>query len=218
MTLKVHLGDGGGKARVARVSPDFGLQVAEIIPPVPAVGSASRQRLFVKFLGTTGGLDEGIPDNNADQGVNGSVTAVEFFIEAEEDFDIRIMSLALIIADTAVIHNNFGNVSALTNGWDLIMTEAGEDTFLINKAKTGGQIIAQAGFGNPYGDGATSFELLNWTGTADAQTVSMPIGRIVPGGIRIGRGTNDRLRAVVSDDLTGLTEMYVRVFGYRHYP
>lgn len=218
MSVKFRIEGGKGQGREAYVSPDHGLCVAIINPPVPASGTASRQRLFAQYLGTTGQLQEATSAGNADQGVDGSMTAVEFFITASNDFDIRIMSIAMVIADSAVAHSAFANVAALTNGWDLSITEAGEETFLIKSAKTGGQLIAQAGFANPYGDGVTSFELSNWAANEDAQTISMPIGNIVPGGIRLGRGTTDRISSFVRDDLTGLTEMYVRVFGYRHYP
>lgn len=221
MTQKVHIGD-GRSGRLAYVSPDHGLFMAQITPPLPPTGSVSRQRLYAQYLGSTGQIEEGLNAGNADQGVNGSVTAQEFFIQASNDFDIRIMAIAILIADASagggVAHNTFGAVSALTNGWDLSITEAGDETFLVKSAKTGGQVLAQTGFSNPYGDGVTSFELSNYTGNDDAQTIAIPIGRIVPNGLRLGRGTTDRITATVRDDLTGLTEMYVRVFGYRHYP
>ena len=46
------------------------------------------------------------------------------------------------------------------------------------------------------------------------------VGNLVPGGLRIGRGTNDKLISTVNDDLggTGLSDFTVRVLGYRHYP
>ncbi len=147
---------GGKSPRLAYVSPNHGLYVAEIIPPVPDIGVKSRTRLFAQYAGTTGALSEGTPDSNADQGVDGSVTNVEFFVGADQDFDIRVMGIAITIADTAVAHNAFANVNALTNGWDLSITEAGEETFIIKAAKTGGQLISQGGFANPYGDGVES--------------------------------------------------------------
>ena len=46
----------------------------------------------------------------------------------------------------------------------------------------------------------------------------MDLAAVIPGGIRIGRGTLDKLQVVVNDDLTGLDLFTVRVIGYRHYP
>jgi len=218
MGLETNIADGTGSERLAQVDEHNHLGVALYPPALHLDGKPSTFRFYAQYLGSGGAEAAAINGGAADQGVNGSVTTQNFFIAAEEDFDIRIMAISIVIADTAIVHNNFGNVSALTNGWDLIIEEAGAQTFIINKAKTGGQVIAQSGFYSPYGDGATSFELTNWTSNEDAQTINLPIGTVVPGGVRIGRGTNDRILAVVNDDLTGLTEFYVRIAGYRHYP
>jgi hypothetical protein len=185
-------------------------------PPPP--GEVSRLRFYAQYLGSSGAEATATNGSNADMSVNGGTTAQEFYIESHQDYDIRIMTIAMVLADSAIAHNNFGNVSALGTGFDLKIEEAGEVTFLINKATTGGRLIAQAGFDRAYGDGALSFELSNWNTNEDAQTVAINVGELVPGGLRIGRGTEDRIVAVVNDDLTGLTEFYCRVLGYRHYP
>ena len=71
---------------------------------------------------------------------------------------------------------------------------------------------------NPFGDQATSWELNAYTGNADAALILLNIGEIVPNGIRIGRQSQDKIYAVVNDDQTDLSDMIVRVFGYKHYP
>ena len=55
-------------------------------------------------------------------------------------------------------------------------------------------------------------------GSGDAQLLPMDLAQLVPGGVRIGRGTQDKLSVEVRDDVTGLVEFTVRVMGYRHYP
>lgn len=212
MTINIKIMDATGTKTGAFVTPNGELCVTFVGPTLPVQGTSSRARFFSGLAGSTG-VDSGTTNQNVD----GSATFQEFYLSSHPDYDIRIMAIVIVIADTLVFHNNFGNISALTNGWDLKLIEAGEETFLINKAKTGGQAIAQAGFSHGYGDGATSFELLNWTGTEDAQTIVFPAHILVPDGIRIGRGTKDKLVSVVNDDLTGLTDFTVRVLGYRHY-
>ena len=189
-----------------------GRVVVEHGPP-PPVGEASRFRYYNKLLGSTG-AGSGTTNMNVD----GSSSPQTFYIEADADYDLLVMLMVLIVADTAVTHNSFGNVSALSTGVDVKVTEAGVEETIIDKAKTGGQLIAQSGLSHPYGDGAQSFELINWTGTQDAQTVVIPFHHIIPGGLRIGRGTRDTICVVVNDDLTGLTEFTARVIGYKHYP
>lgn len=214
MGVGVKIEDGGGSTREAVVSQHKALCVTPIVPDVPAVGTDSRQRYFNDVLGSTG-AGSGTTNMNVD----GAATSQEFYIGSNANYDLHIMVIIIVIADSAVVHSSFGNVAALATGWDLCIEEAGETTALIDKAKTGGQVIAQAGFAHAYGDGATSFELTNWTGTEDAQSIVIPIHRIMgPEGIRIGRGTDDRLVSVVNDTLTGLTEFTVRVLGFRRYP
>jgi len=213
MTLQTTISDGRGDGCTARVSSHNALYVAQTEPDVEPVGTQNRYRYYAAYLGSTG-ADSGTTNQN----VNGSVTPQVFYIAAHNDYDIRVMGVSILIADTATVHNNFGNVAALANGWDLYVTESGEDTYLVEAASTGGQVIAQSGFHWGYGNAALTWELANWTGTEDAQTIYLPVSEWVPGGIRLGRGTRDRIVSVVNDDLTGLTEFWQRIHGYRHYP
>lgn len=123
----------------------------------------------------------------------------------------------MIVADSAVVHNKFGNVAALTNGVTLRVRESGVLTNVFADVKTSGQLIAQSGIFTAYGDAATSFELTNWTANDDAHTIVIDVGSLLPGGIRIGQATLDRFELLVNDDLTGLTEFTVRVMGYSHH-
>lgn len=171
--------------------------------------------MYNALCGSAGAVETGIV--NANMNVDGSSTGQVFYIGSEEDVDIKIMRVIITIADTAVVHSNFGNISALTNGFTLQVFERGLNTNLIHEAKTGGQVILQSGLFSPYGDGAQSWELSNHTGNTDAQTIAIDISSLVPGGVRIARGTEDRIFATVSDDLQGLTEFTVRVMGHRHH-
>lgn len=214
MSVPVKLiGGHGGNQKQAIITPDGSLLVSPSGPHLPDVGKPSIFRYYNVLMGSDG-ADSGTTNMNVD----GSITTQNFYIRSNTEYDIRIMAIIIIIADTAVVHNKFGNVDALTNGFNLSMWEAGEGSYIIDAAKTGGQVIAQTGFAHAYGADASSFELTNWTGTQDAQTIVVPLHHILPGGVRIGRGTTDTLRAQVQDDLTGLNEFTVRILGYRHYP
>lgn len=205
--------DALGTKRGAGVDENHSLRVSEYAPDVPPVGTKSNYRFITGLVGSTG-LDSGTTDMNVD----GSSTPQTFYVGANSEYDIRIMGISILIADTGIVHNNFGTLSALSNGWDLILREGGESTTLINKAKTNGEVIVYTGSGRPFGDGAQSWELLNWNATDDALLCYYTMNEYVPGGLRIARGSDDRLRSVVNDDLTGLTNFFVRIFGYKHYP
>ena len=148
--------------------------------------------------------------------VNGSVTPVDFSVGAHLLYDIFINTLIIVVGDSAVTHSNFGALSALSVGWDLKVLEYGNTTYLVEKAKTGGQLLVKSGLYESFGTGADVGELVNWTGTQDAQVIKMRLNDIIPGGFRIGRGTQDKLIATVNDNLTGLDTFTIDLFGYYH--
>lgn len=215
--LGVEIKNGGGDDIRAIVNKEGALNVAEQIKDTPPVGSANRHRYFNALVGS-GGADTGITDMRVD----GSVTPQEFFIKSQAEYDIRITKIVIILAGIKnnVILSQFGGLPDIAVGWDLKVTEEDVDTFLINKAKTNGQVLAQSATDLAWGTGTTEFRLDNWTGTDDAIMAVIPVSDIIPDGLRIGRGTLDRITSVVNDDLTGanFTEFTVRVIGYRHYP
>lgn len=211
--IKTLLIDGKGNGHKANIDKFGALSISTSIPEIPVEGTPNRVRFYSAKFGTSG-AESGTVNANVD----GSVTAKEFYIESHADYDLHITEVTMIVADAGVTHNGFGGLSALTNGIDLIVSEAGQSTYAIQAAKTGGQLIARSGFHRPFGSGADSWELTNWTATEDAQIVVMPFSEFIPTGLRIGRGTQDRISLWVRDNLTGLTEFTIRAFGYRLYP
>ena len=173
------------------------------------VGTENQYRYFSDYLRNDAG--------SASMNVNGSVNPQQFILEPAEDADIFIMRIAIILVDGNVAHNTFGQQSALTNGWDIFVEDSGLKTYFVEKAKTGGEVIAQTGFANPWGNSGTSWELTSWTGQADATVAVLPINEFIPGGIRLGRGTYNKIEAIVNDDLTGMNDFLVRIFGYQHF-
>lgn len=211
--LDVHIVDGafGTKDRAGVVAR--ALCVAPIERPQPQIGASSKYRFFSQLFSSNG---DGTGTTNMN--VDGSSTAQEFTIDSTGDFDIRIQQLIIYIEDTVVANKTFGNVAALSTGWDLKIQEAGVETSFIEKAQTNGEVFIQTNtpiFG-------TDVNKWNIIGEADAATnqgtfVIFNLANLVPAGVRIGRSTNDRAISVVNDDLTGLTEFVVRAMGYRHF-
>lgn len=203
--LSVAIRDASGTDFECQVSENQTLQVGIQPPEVPPIGKPSRIRYFNSLLGSTG-ADSGATD----MVVDGSLTPQEFYIAGADDYDIKIMSLIVTIVDGTINLSKFGALPALTVGWDLSIMEAGTDTFIINKAKTNGEIAIQSTEApNIYN---------NFSGANDGFVQIIPIHNDVPGGIRIGRGTQDRIQSTVNDALAGLVSFNVRAIGYKHYP
>jgi len=211
----IHVADDIGDATPLTLEPDGSVKVSQTQLPPPIVGQQNVTRFLTGSLGSAGIVRSGV---TLQQGVDGSASPVEFYIGSHLDYDIHVMQITIVIGDSAVTHNNFGNVNPLTNGWTLEIQESGETYEIILNAKTGGELIAQSGFSNPFGDGLGSFELTNWDGNSDASIITIPIYQWLPNGLRIGRDSLDELRSRVNDDLTGLQHFEVRIFGFKNYP
>jgi hypothetical protein len=183
---------------VAIESPDVSLQ------PVPP-----RERYYRVLLADAAGA--------TDQAVDGSVTPVAFTAMARTDCDIYITTLVVVIADTTVSHNNWGNLPALANGYDLVSIQQGEENIIIDAATTAGEaIIATAAV--PQGDGAAAWTMSNYSGNSDASLFYIDLQQIIPGGIKLGINSLDQIRATVNDNLTGLDEQFVLAVGYCRFP
>jgi hypothetical protein len=151
--------------------------------------------------------------------IDGSVTPQTFYVESVNEYDIYITDCILVVADGVVAHNKYGGVTSLTNGIDLEVTESGETTTVLGNIKTCGQIIAQMGCFWAFGSGTDLNIITNYDpANNDAMIVPFQPDEVLPYGLRLGRGTNDRMTFRVSDDLTGLVTHTFQVIGYRHYP
>jgi len=210
MGIDAFISDGDGHGNVAGVTEDSQLRVAVETGPPPAFGEPNKYRYYTSLLGTTG-ADSGTLDM--------ATTADSYYIGAQTNADIRVMMIVVLIGDAGSTHNDWGNLGALSTGCDLCLSQQGVDQIILDKAKTHGQALMQTGlFGyHSGGSNAGSFTLTNYTGTADAQSVVIPVGDIVPGGLRIGKGSTDRLTFTANDDLSGLENQTVRVIGFTHH-
>ncbi len=207
--------DGTGSKRAARVDTRNRVEVSMHTPDVPEAGEENRLRYYSELVGSAGASS-----GNVNMNVDGSVTPAAFFARSEGEADVHITEIVIYLEDSKVANKKFGDINSLTNGWDLQVEESGVTTSIVSKAKNGGQILVQTSppiFGtdanklNRVGDPSD-------TGENEGFLVSFNISESLPGGIRLGRGTQDRIVSIVNDDLTGLADFEVRLIGYRHYP
>lgn len=207
MSINSYLVDPSKKYK-AVVNGEGSLNVAIIERDTPKIGATSRYQYLSDLLGSTG-ASSGTTNMN----VNGSVTPQEFFVDASPDYDLRITKIIIVLVDGSIAYNKFGAIAALANGFTISLTEAGVETPIIDSATTTGELITTAGEPTAFTTLA-NFDAAN----NNAFILELSIDERVPEGIRIGRGTLDKLKATVSDDLTTLVSLTVRAIGYKHYP
>lgn len=209
MTINVKILSGDGSGRDAYISEDNAILTQDIgLPPKDV---AARARIYRQYL-----TDDGTSTGSTDMRVNGSSTAVEFWISADTTYDLYISTLSFVIADASATLNNFGNITALTNGCDLeYFAEAGTIT-IANQLKSNFDFVRTCQ-GNPaFGDGAAAFRANNVQGTSEGYIPVLDFQKVfgLPWGIKLRPGTTDKLILRVNDNVTGVDAFNCIAFGY----
>jgi hypothetical protein len=150
--------------------------------------------------------------------VDGSVTNVEYFIKASPSQDIYINSLSLRIGDGgSPTLNKFGALTALTNGveWKWVTSNLGTE-ILHEGIKTNLEFIRTGHKTHAIGTGTDAY-LADVSGGASEKAylpiidISEQFGK--PWGIRLRKGTEDKMVFVIRDDLTGLINFDCIAYG-----
>ena len=209
MTLKFNLQDPLNKIR-AKLAQNRSLSVHVVERGLPLTGTPNTFRYFSELL----------KDSNdvTNQAVDGSTDPQEFALLADKDADIHIQAITIIVTDTSISHDKFGALNALANGVDSFANESGEKVDILTKAKSTGEIIFNLGAFWPYGNNSLVWVVNKITPTIDAMMYTYPIYEFLPEGIRLGRGTVDRLASIINDDISAINSYTIRAVGYKHFP
>jgi hypothetical protein len=158
-------------------------------------------------------------DNN-DMVVDGSVTPQDFTIEASQDYDIWIKYISAEISDTSNMNlNNFGGISELTNGIEWVWFNQQEGEYQLHEGiKTNKEFIRVGTDTASIGTGNDSFLAdVSGGGTEKSYLPSIDIKESfgLPFGLRLRKGTTDRVIFRVRDALTGITNFNIVAYGVR---
>ena len=148
--------------------------------------------------------------------VDGSVTPVDFFVEAPQDADLYVTRLSFIVVDQNASLNTFGNIPALTVGCRLFYTDELGEVVIAEALQTNFDIV-RLGSGLPsFGDGTTAFI---------ANNVDFISEGIIPildfkdtfgfrWGLELRNGSTQKLILQIRDDITGIDAMDVICYGF----
>jgi hypothetical protein len=149
--------------------------------------------------------------------VNGSVTNQSFYIEAKAT-DIYINTLVFTIADAGATLNNFGSLSALTNGLDFFYFNQTQGQYIIESGlKSNFDMIRLANFEPSFGSGNDAFRANNVVGTSEAYVGTIDLEDIfgLQWGLKLRANTTDKVGFIVKDNLTGLDDFNIKVYGIK---
>ena len=132
-----------------------------------------------------------------------------FCIQARDDYDVYVKTIMVTIADQNAVLNQFGAVTALTNGVNFCWESQSLGSFVIKAAMKTNWDFVKLSRGNPsFGDGTSAFRAGNVSGNSEGYLPVIDFFALfgMQYGIRLRKGTLDKLVFEIRDDTTGVDE------------
>tara|TARA_R110002126_G_scaffold78011_1_gene194475 strand:- start:330 stop:959 length:630 start_codon:yes stop_codon:yes gene_type:complete len=146
----------------------------------------------------------------SDMQVTATLAAPQFFyIAANNDYDTYVKTVMITIADQNAVLNQFGAVTALTNGVNLNWEAQDLGTFPIKSNMKSNWDFVKLSRGNPsFGVTTSAFRASNVSGNSEGYIPVVDMFAIfgTQYGIRLRKGTKDRLVFEIRDTTTGVDE------------
>lgn len=201
--------DGRGDGHKAKISREGQLNV--VVHPHPPRDEQIAADPFRSYFVDDAGSN--------DMQVVGSLASPEVFsITAQDDYDIYVNSVNIVIADAGAQLNEFGSITALTNGVRMIWeTQERGEVEIHEGLKSNFDFVRLAGGQPAFGSGASAFRANNVSGTSEAYFINFDIEEVfgLPWGFRLRMGTKDRVSFIVRDDTTGVDQFDAIAYGIR---
>lgn len=152
--------------------------------------------------------------------VDGSTTAVDFYISANPNYDIYIKYITCEIGDGgSPALNKFGALTALTNGVRFLWDSQKEPDYELHEGiKTNKEFIRIASDTAGIGTGIDAFLAdVSGGGSEKSYLPNMDMTELygLPWGLRLRGGTKDKIIFRVQDNLTGLSTFNAIATGTR---
>lgn len=168
--------------------------------------------------------DDGLVTDGTNQDMKrvGTLAApIDFWIPADGTNDRYITHLSFLIADAAAKPNQFGAITALTNGCNLFYKHALAGDVTIHDALMTNFEFMRLALGQPaFGSAADAFRAKNVIGVSDAYIPVLDLRIFSPDGfgIKLDAGSTQRLTLQVRDDTTGVDGFDCIAYGFDRLP
>jgi hypothetical protein len=211
--LKTVIADGNGGHSKLKIQPEGTINA--VIHPHPPKGEQLIADPFRQYF-----TDDGTTTGSNDWTVDGGTTPTEFYISASSEYDIYIKSISVLIGDGgSPALNKYGAESALSNGvlWTLFNQDVGNYT-LHDGIKTNLEFVRLGVDTGAIGSGVDSFLAdTSGGGTEKSYLPTIDMGETfgLQYGVRLRKGTTDKLIFTVRDNLTGLVTHNAIGYGIR---
>ena len=205
--------DGYGRGGRLKINGEGELPV--VIHTHPLKDEIVESYPFRQYMTDTG-VDGG--DNNLI--VDGSTIAQDFYISANTEFDIWIKVLNIRIGDTGTVNlSRFGGLAALANGCEIIYSNSVIGDYVIaDELKTNLDLVRIGDRTAAVGTGSDAFLLdVQSGGTEDTYLPVIDFQTLFgfSWGLRLKKGSKDKLIFRIKDDLAGLITFNIIGTGTR---
>lgn len=207
--IKNKIIDGSGKGYLVKVGSEGELNV--VVHPHPPKDEDTSTIPFRSYF---------LNSSSNDMRVDGSTNFVDFVINAEEDYDIYLKSISVEIADGGTpALNKFGALTALTNGVGFYFFNQKQGLYELHEGiKTNLEFIRLAVDTGAIGTGADAYLAdVSGGGTSKSYLPLLDIEETygMPFGLRLVKGTTDKLIFRINDNLTALDRFTAIAYGFR---
>lgn len=207
--IDVRISDSEGHR--TRVTPQGDL--VTVLSPNPPLGSEILTIPFIDFL-----TIDGIEGGTSDLDVDGSTTSIEASILARTNGDVYLTTLSALISDNTIALNRFGGIAGgLINGLEFFYeSPLGRFSSPLD-IRTNYDFIRLATLTSPIGSKTDAYQVSNaGVDSEDAYTPIIDLTRYNAQnyGIRLRKGTKDKIGFQIRDDLTPLSVFNILAIGY----
>jgi len=208
--ISVKLKDGTGAGNYAKINGEGELNV--VVHPHPPLDETVTPLPFRQYF-----TSDGTASGSNDMRVDGSTTAQEFSIAAQNNKDIFIKTLSIQISDNGATLNRFGALTALTNGVKIEYFSNETGAIEIHEGIKDNLTFLRIGNGYPTGDGASAFRAdISGGGGTDTYFMRLNLAETfgLQYGVRLIKGTTAKLRFIIQDNLsTGIDQFDIIGYG-----
>lgn len=160
--------------------------------------------------------NNGLATGSNDLRVNGATASQDFYVSGRQGIDIYIKSISVQISDNGSALNKFGALAALTNGVSFLYAndELGEIT-IQDQIKTNLDFIRIGLSTGAIGTGTDAYKADISGGGADTYlpTIDLSVTFGFPWGLRLVKGSRDKLIFRINDNVSGLDTFNIKGFG-----
>ena len=207
MAINTALVDGTGSGNQAHVDDEKNLGVS--VAGLPPKNPEGTTRIFREYFSTSAGV--------TDMRVDGSVTPVDFYIEPTAIGDRYVDSINFVISDAGADLNEFGAITALTNGVEIFYEDQSLGNVAIHEGIQTNFDMIRLCQGNPaFGSGNTAFLASNVVGLSEAYIGTLDFSTVfgLPWGLRLPQGSPLRLVVRIKDNITAIDKFDIIAYGY----